>query len=369
MESFVQLRSGRTPRQVHRDVEDLKDDELGRFGFSGRVAHLYRKNDPTKFRLEGDLGGVDTDTFALAPTDESDPSGEPLLMFYNDDCRILLSKRAEAAPHWSRNVDGDELAFVHQGSGYFETEFGRLPYRAGDWVYLPKSCTYRQVPAERSHLLIVEATDDFRVPRDAYLGRFFPFDSSLITIPEAEAFAEDGRAEYEVRFKQRSGQTRLFYTFHPLDVEGWKGDNFPFTFNIADYDVLGSDDVHLPPTVHLFMEATGVYVMNFLPRPAEGKKGVERIPWYHRNVDYDEIAFYHGGSVFAVEMPVGLISHAPQGLHHGIPERARERARRRHDEDKTVEWKVIAIDTRRRLTATPVMSAAVQVEVPEEVRV
>ncbi|WP_235737674.1 hypothetical protein [Nocardioides alcanivorans] len=117
------------------------------------------------------------------------------------------------------------------------------------------------------------------------------------------------------------------------------------------------------------MQATGVYVMNFLPRPAEGKPGVERIPWYHRNVDYDEIAFYHGGSVFGVDMPAGLIGHAPQGLHHGIPERARERARRRHDEDKRVEWKVIAIDTRRRLTATPVMSNAVQADVAEEVRV
>lgn len=369
MESFVQLRSGNTPRRIHRDVGALKDDELGRFGFSGRVAHLYRKNDPTKFRLEGDYGGVDTDTFGITPTDHDDPSGEPLLMFYNDDCRISLSRRAEAAPFWTRNVDGDELIFVHAGSGYFETEFGRLPYRAGDYVYIPKACTHRQVPSERSHLLIIEATDDFRIPQDAYLGRFFPFDSSLITIPEAEAFAEDGREEYEVRFRQREGNTKLFYKFHPLDAEGWKGDNFPFTYNIEDYDVMLSDDVHLPPTVHLFMQATGVYVMNFLPRPAEGKSGVERIPWYHRNVDYDEVAFYHGGSVFGVEMPAGLISHAPQGLHHGIPERARERARRRHDEDKRVEWKVIAIDTRRRLTATPVMSNAVQADVPEEVQV
>jgi homogentisate 1,2-dioxygenase len=51
----------------------------------------------------------------------------------------------------------------------------------------------------------------------------------------------------------------------------------------------------LPPTVHLFMEATGVYVMNFLPKPAEGVPGTERTPWYHRGVDYDEIAFFHGG--------------------------------------------------------------------------
>ena len=32
-----------------------------------------------------------------------------------------------------------------------------------------------------------------------------------------------------------------------MDVEGWRGDNFPFTFNIADYNVVASESVHLPP--------------------------------------------------------------------------------------------------------------------------
>lgn len=370
MESFVQLRRGNTPRQIHRDVGDLKDDELGRSGFTGRTAHLYRRNDPTQFRAEGDLTGIDTDTSGLAPSDQDDAAGEPLLMFYNEDCRISLSRRAETAPHYNRNVDGDELIFVHAGTGHFETEFGRLPYRPGDYVYLPKSTTYRQVPADRSHLLVIEATEEFRVPEPGTLGRFFPFDSSLITVPEAEAFPDDEREEeYEVRLRSREGRTSLYYGFNPLDVEGWKGDNFAFSFNIEDYDVVTSDDVHLPPTVHLFMQATGVYVMNFLPRPVEGVPGVERIPWYHRNADYDEIAFYHGGNVFGVDMPPALISHAPQGVHHGIPERARERARRRFEQDQRVEWQVIAIDTRRRLVATPALTGATPADVAEEVQV
>ena len=369
MESFIQHRSGRTPRRVHRDVTDLKDDELGRYGFTGRTTQLYRRNDPTDFRAEGDLAGVDTHTYDLRPTDLDDPAGEPLLLFHNADCRISLSRRREVAPFYTRNVDGDELVFVHQGTGHFETEFGKLPYRPGDYVYLPKGMTHRQVPQDPSLFLVIEATEEFRVPAAGTLGRFFPFDSSLVGVPEAEAFADDDRTEYEVRLRQRVGRTSLFYPFNPLDVEGWKGDNFAFTFNIEDYDVITSDDVHLPPTVHLFMQARGVYVMNFLPRPAEGVRGVERLPWYHRNADFDEVAFYHGGSVFGVGMPPGLVSHAPQGIHHGIPERARERARRRFEEDKRVEWQVISIDTHRRLTATPVMKGALQAAVPEEVQV
>jgi homogentisate 1,2-dioxygenase len=158
-----------------------------------------------------------------------------------------------------------------------------------------------------------------------------------------------GADTYEVRLIHDGGPTTLTYQHHPLDVEGWRGDNFAFTFNIADYNVVTSDSVHLPPTVHLFMQAAGVYVMNFLPKPAEGVPGTERTPWYHRNVDYDEIAFFHAGSLYGIPMPPGLISHAPQGVHHGAPEKARERARRKFDEYDRVDWSVIAIDTRRRL--------------------
>jgi homogentisate 1,2-dioxygenase len=64
-----------------------------------------------------------------------------------------------------------------------------------------------------------------------------------------------------------------------------------------------------------------VYVCNFLPKPAETVPGTERTPWYHRNVDFDEIAFFHGGSLYGIPMPPGLISHAPQGVHHGAPRR------------------------------------------------
>ncbi len=42
MESFVHLRKGRTPKRLHADLDGLKDDELGRDGFTGRTANIYR---------------------------------------------------------------------------------------------------------------------------------------------------------------------------------------------------------------------------------------------------------------------------------------------------------------------------------------
>ncbi len=362
MESFVHLRKGTTPHRLHADLDGLKDDELGRGGFTGRTANMYRRNDPTAYRAEGPLRPVDVLAALLQPTDATDAAGDPLLLFSNADCRIRLSRRSAPMPFHIRYVDGDLLCFVHAGSGRLETEFGPLDYREGDWLYLPKATTWRQLPAAETTLLMIEATDEFRVPPPGPLGRHFPFDPSLIVIPDPAPFNpdpfDDGRESYEVRLIHDGGPTTLHYQHNPIDVEGWRVDNFAFSFNIADYNVVTSDSVHLPPTVHLFMQATGVYVMNFLPKPAEGVAGTERPPWYHRNVDFDEIAFFHGGSLYGIPMPPGLISHAPQGVHHGAPEKARERSRRKFDDYQRVDWQVIAIDTRRRLIPSPAVLAA-----------
>lgn len=367
MESFVHLRKGTTPRRLHADLDGLKDDELGRGGFVGRTANFFRRHDPTAYRAVGPLRPLDVLADQLKPSDATDPFGAPLVLFTNPDCRILLSRRADPMPFYARHIDGDLLCFVHQGEGALETEFGPLDYRTGDWIYLPKACTWRQLPSpggpeRRDTWLIIEATDEFRTPPPGPLGRHWPFDPAQAVIPEPAPIDDDGRDEYEVRLFHRevdgAGTTSLFYKHNPIDVEGWRGDNFPFTFNIDDYNVVTSNSVHLPPMVHLFMEATGVYVCNFLPKPAEGVPGTERSPWYHRNVDFDEIAFFHGGSLYGVPMPAGLISHAPQGVHHGAPEKAREYARRKFDQYSTIDWKVIAVDTRRRLVPSAEVLAA-----------
>jgi homogentisate 1,2-dioxygenase len=121
MESFVHLRKGRTPKRLHADLDGLKDDELGRGGFTGRTANIYRHND-------------------------ADAAGGPLLMFSNADCQLLLSRRSEPMPFFVRYVDGGLLSFVHKGTGLLENEFGPLRYRQGDWVYIPKACTFRHIP-------------------------------------------------------------------------------------------------------------------------------------------------------------------------------------------------------------------------------
>lgn len=359
MESFVQYRKGRTPARIHADLDGLKDDELGRNGFFGRQAQLYRRWAPAATRSQGVLKERHIQTTGLDAADLTDPRGQPLLLLSNSDCRIFVSRRSLPMPFWTAHIDGDTVFFTHRGTGRIETEFGPLHYSPGDYVYIPKATVFRVVPDESDTLmLVIESVEELRIPETSVLGRHYPYDSTMVRIPEPEAMDDDGRDEYEVLLCHGDGQkTSLFYEHHPLDVEGWRGDNFPFALNIADYNVITSDSVHLPPSVHAFLKNDAVWILNFLPRPAESVPGTERTPWYHRNVDFDEVAFYHGGSVFGVDMPAGLLSHAPQGIHHGAPERARERARRLHDEMDRVEWEVINIDTRRRLSPSPAVLA------------
>src|SRR5215470_4228403 len=120
MKSWIHHSRGRVLRQAHVGLDalgGLKGDELGRKGFVGRVAELYRKNEPTAWtRIEGTLRPWDLDGYKLEPSDLKDPAGGPLRLFYNEDVSIWVSRRREAMPYCARNADGDEIFFVHEGT-------------------------------------------------------------------------------------------------------------------------------------------------------------------------------------------------------------------------------------------------------------
>ena len=61
--------------------------------------------------------------------------------------------------------------FVEAGSGVVETVFGVLPYRAGDYVIVPRATTHRWVPAEPSRLYPIEANSHIAPPK-RYLSRY-----------------------------------------------------------------------------------------------------------------------------------------------------------------------------------------------------
>jgi homogentisate 1,2-dioxygenase len=75
---------------------------------------------------------------------------------------------------------------------------------------------------------------------------------------------------------------------HPFDVVGWDGFLYPYTFNIKEYaPKVGK--IHLPPPTHLVFTTQHFVVCNFVPRLYDFHPDAIPAPYYHSNVDSDEV--------------------------------------------------------------------------------
>ena len=324
--SWIHHAKGQSPRQAHiRVPKGLKEEEIGRGGFQGRVAEVYRVNEPTRWvRVEGDFAPGDVDGEKIAAPDARDPRAGRAVLWRNDDLKVSVSQRREPLPYYFRNADADELWFVHRGEGTLETEFGPLEYGPGDYLAVPKGITQRIAPRTTdNYLLHIESAGEIEFVEHTNLGRHNPYDPDVIEVPEPKELTGAPGQEYELRV-QRDGQiTAFFFDTHPIDVVGWKGDLFPFRFHNTDFRPVVADRNHVPPTAFALFRAPGWILCNFVPHPFQRDREATRLPYYHRNVDYDEIGFLHSGKVDGVPMQGTSIMWHPRGAVHGPGEALR----------------------------------------------
>ena len=212
------------------------------------------------------------------------------------------------------------------GSGTVETVFGVLPYRAGDYVIVPRATDHRWVPAEPSRLYAIEANSHIHPPK-RYLSRFgqllehAPYCERDLYAPTETHLVEGTDVEVLVKHRTSGGivGSRLTYATHPFDVVGWDGCLYPYTFNVEDYMPI-TGKVHQPPPVHQVFEGWNFVVCNFLPRKVDYHPLAIPVPYYHSNVDSDEVMFYVGGDYEARKgsgINLGSISLHPGGHAHG----------------------------------------------------
>jgi homogentisate 1,2-dioxygenase len=226
-------------------------------------------------------------------------------------------------PYFVRNADGDEIVFVHEGRGQWETDYGVLCYEPGDYVVIPKGTTYR-VHADATTgptlFLIIETPAPAGLPDRGVLGKHALFDPGVLASPDLTGPRDEtlNKREWEVRIKRDGEYTRVYYPFYPMDVAGWKGDLWVAKLNVRDFRPVTSARYHLPPSVHVTFQAGGLLVSTFAPRPLESDPLALRVPFYHRNMDYDEVLFYHRGDFFSrTGIQPGMLTLHPQGIHHG----------------------------------------------------
>ena len=318
--SFPKI-EGKSSRQAHCALpEGTYEREFGREGFFGPVSHLHHANPPTGWTSwEGDTRPRAFDTVKLKKTAASPWDAQTLM--HNHAVRVRLWRTSGKMNHLACNGDGDDMIFVHAGSGDFFCDFGHFTFTEGDYILLPRSLRWRVECKGQAVFLLIEATNDgYRLPDKGLAGPNAIFDQAMLDVPEINARfkAQQGRKPWKVVIKRREKLSTVTFPFNPLDTVGWHGDNVPAKINWRDIRPLMSHRYHLPPSAHTTFLASRFVICTFVPRPFESDPDALKVPFYHSNNDYDEVIFYHKGNFFSRDnIHPGMVTLHPAGFAHG----------------------------------------------------
>ncbi|WP_370259747.1 homogentisate 1,2-dioxygenase [Idiomarina sp.] len=359
---------GAHSRQAHADFPEqaMYEREAGRSGFFGPATHFHHQHAPTGWSdWQGPLRPRAFDFNQLKDLDKENPWLVNNLL-ENANCKFRLWHCQSKMNYLVRNADGDDLLFVHEGSGHVFCDYGHIKLVKGDYFLIPRSTSWRIEPEEPMQLLMIEATNGaYQLPEKGLVGNHAIFDPAVLDTPAIDdAFKAQYSEEQTQTFVKRHQQVSVItYPFNPLDAVGWHGDLAPVRLNWRDIRPLMSHRYHLPPSAHTTFVAERFVVCTFVPRPIESDPGALKVPFYHNNDDYDEVLFYHEGDFFSRDnIDRGMVTFHPAGFTHG-PHPKAFKAGLEHKKKFTDEVAVM-LDTRDALEAS---DAAMSVENPDYV--
>jgi len=318
----VRAAQGLHSRQAHADMpEGTYEREISKEGFFGPAAFLHHRHPPTGWTsFEGPLRPR---AFDLTRLNAAEPSPwASRVVLHNTSTEVRFWKLAQAMPSLARNADGDQLLFVHDGEGELFCDYGRLSWRAGDYLYLPRGTMWRLSPAAPASILMIEATNThYKLPDRGLMGPHAQFDPAMLETPVMDAAFtahQDAPGDYRIEIKKRGEVSTVTYGYNPLDAVGWHGDLAPVRLNVRDIRPVASHRYHLPPSVHSTFVSDRFVVCTFAPRPFETDPGALKVPFFHNNDDYDEVLFYHAGNFFSRDhIEAGMMTFHPSGFTHG----------------------------------------------------
>jgi homogentisate 1,2-dioxygenase len=369
------FRLGQLPHKRHTQFRQpdgslYHEEVMGIHGFSGIQSILYHLRPPTQIRRVAEEQRVEIpyeETGALRPrhfrTAGVEAGGNlvdgrmPLLG--NEQVVLYVARPTEPMSFWYKFAHGDEVLFVHEGTGLLESQFGPMRYGPGDYLVIPTGVIWRLLPDEdvEQRFFIVEAYGHVEPPKRYinHYGQFLehsPYMERDIRPPD-ELVTYDEEGEFEVRVKARGLVTRFIYGHHPLDVVGWDGHLWPFAFNIEDFEPI-TGRVHQPPPVHQTFDGPGFVLCSFVPRLFDYHPLAIPAPYNHSNVDSDEVLYYVDGDFMSRKgVDRSSITVHPGGIPHGPHPGAYEGS---IGKERTGEWAVM-VDTFRPLRPTRLATA------------
>ncbi len=339
-------RLGEIPAKRHSifrrpDGRLYTEELMGNKGFTGPSSLLYHIHQPTQVKAVHHFAGLPLEPeAALNPrlrhflTAQLPPAPSAVLdripLMFNPDVASYFVQPLEEDDFFYRNAQGDELVYVADGDGTLETQFGDLPFRAGDYLVIPWGIIHRwRWSRHPVRLLILESHGYIHTPRryrneHGQLTESSPYAERDIRRPLA-LNPRDERGEFRLLVKKSQALTEAILDHHPFDVVGWDGFYYPWALSIHDFEPRVGR-FHLPPPAHQTFEADGFVVCSFCPRPYDFDPQAVPVPYNHSNVMSDEVIYYASSEFMSRKgIEYGSITLHPDGFPHGPhPGRAEE---------------------------------------------
>lgn len=338
MPFYVQY--GKLPPKRHitfykEDGVSLYREELfGTKGFSGIYSNKYHIHMPPQVEAIGEMQLSAGKVWADAPlkyyhiatgavTTEGDFLQSRNAFLQNAHCVIGTAQPTKDADYFFRNSYAHEMLFIHNGTGELLSDYGRIEFRQWDYLIIPKGTTYqlRFNDYSNAKYLYVESSTPYDIPRH-FRNEYGQ------TTEEAPYYERDFRPPVYMDPVDATGNFKLilkvanrYFEYrlphHPFDVVGWDGYLYPYAFNIQDYaPKVGK--IHLPPPSHLVFTTAHFVVCNFVPRLFDFHPQAIPAPYFHSNVDSDEVLYYVDGDFMSRKgISAGSITLHPMGIPHG----------------------------------------------------
>lgn len=330
---------GRIPQKRHTQFRQpdgslYKEELFSTIGFDSIYTNAYHINSPAKIKgISSKVEYVKIEEWedaSLRPyhfrTKPVKPEGDPVSgrmpIMFNNDVVMSVCRPEEQMDYFYKDTLCDEIIFIHEGYGEFQSNLGYTKFKEGDYIVIPRGIIYKLVhESDEARYLIFEASGQITTPnryrnKHGQLMEHSPYCERDIKAPE-ELMTFDEKGDYVVKVKKGNQIVSIHYEFHPFDIIGWDGFYFPWIFNIKDFMPI-TGKIHMPPPIHQTFAAPGFVICSFCPRLLDYHPLAVPIPYNHSNLDSDEMLYYVDGSFSSRKgIDYASISLHPNGIPHG----------------------------------------------------
>ncbi|MDZ4715500.1 MAG: homogentisate 1,2-dioxygenase [Cytophagales bacterium] len=331
---------GKIPPKRHTQFRQpdgslYKEEVVSSEGFSGIYSILYHINPPTRIAMLGEpvpygpkilenygLKHTHLNTSKVAETGDDYLSSRKVLLANADCSMAICSPRNRTMDYFYKNAEGDEVVFVHDGSGRLITQFGVVEFRSGDYVVIPRTVIHKfEFDKGPLRLLVIESASPVETVkryrnRVGQLLEHSPYCERDMRAPK-DLITDTGKGRYLTKIKKQGYLHQYVYDYSPLDVVGWDGFLWPYAFSVHEFEPI-TGRIHQPPPVHQTFEGRNFVICSFVPRLFDYHPLSIPAPYNHSNIDSDEVLYYAEGNFMSRRgIERGSFTLHPGGLPHG----------------------------------------------------